>query len=72
MAINLYRWHRPDCEARYPEPFRPGEFEERKRGWKRCACVIFASGALAGKLNDAQPPLHRRAAQGPTSRVALR
>lgn len=50
MAINLYRRHRPDCEAGHPEEFRSGEFEERKKGWKRCACVIFASGTLAGKF----------------------
>ena len=27
-----------------------GEFDERKKGWKRCACQIFASGTLAGKF----------------------
>jgi integrase len=27
-----------------------GEFEERARGWKRCACVIFVSGTLAGRF----------------------
>ena len=32
------------------EESRSGEFEERKRGWKRCACIIFASGTLAGKF----------------------
>ena len=50
MALNLYRRHRPDCEAGHPEESRSGEFEERRRGWKRCACVIFASGTLAGKF----------------------
>lgn len=50
MAINLYRRHRLDCEAGRPEEFRSGEFEERKKGWRRCACVIFASGTLAGKF----------------------
>jgi integrase len=50
VPINLYRRHRPDCEAGHPEEFRSGEFEERKKGWKRCACVIFASGTLAGKF----------------------
>ncbi|HEX4810476.1 MAG TPA: hypothetical protein VH325_16175, partial [Bryobacteraceae bacterium] len=24
--------------------------EERKKGWKRCACLIFASGTLDGKF----------------------
>jgi hypothetical protein len=26
------------------------EFEERKKGWKRCAGMIFASGAIAGNF----------------------
>ena len=50
MAINLYRRHRPDCEAGHPEESRSGEFEERKKSWRRCACAIFASGTLAGKF----------------------
>jgi integrase len=50
VAINLYRRHRLDCEAGHPEEFRSGEFEERKKGWKRCACVIFASGTLVGRF----------------------
>jgi hypothetical protein len=52
VAINLYRRHRLDCEAGHPEEFRSGEFEERKKGWKRCACVIFASGTLVGEGID--------------------
>lgn len=48
--LNLYRRHRLECEAGRPENFRTGEFEERKKGWKRCACLIFASGTLAGKF----------------------
>jgi len=47
MALNLYRRHRRDCKAGHPEEFRSGEFDERKKGWKRCACPIFASGTLA-------------------------
>jgi len=50
MALNLYRRHRQDCEAGHPEESRSGEFEERKKGWRRCACFIFASGTLAGKF----------------------
>src|SRR5579863_1117271 len=50
MALNLYRRHRQECEAGRPEESRSGEFEERKKGWKRCACFIFASGTLAGKF----------------------
>ena len=50
MALNLYRRHRRDCEAGRPEDSRSGEFDERARGWKRCACVIFVSGTLAGRF----------------------
>lgn len=50
VALNVYRRHRQDCEVGHPEESRSGEFEERKRGWKRCACIIFASGTLAGKF----------------------
>jgi integrase len=48
MALSLYRRHRRDCKAGHPEELHSGEFDERKRGWKRCACPIFASGTLAG------------------------
>ena len=50
MALNLCRRHRRDCKAGHPEEFRSGEFEERKKGWKRCSCPIFASGTLQGKF----------------------
>jgi integrase len=46
--LNLYRRHRQECEAGHPAESRSGEFEERKKGWKQCACFIFASGTLAG------------------------
>jgi integrase len=46
MSLNLYRRHRQDCEAGHPADFRSGEFEERKKGWKRCACHIFVSGTI--------------------------
>src|SRR5580658_7441423 len=49
MALSLYRRHRRDCKAGHPEEFHSGEFDERKKGWKRCACPIFASGTLAGR-----------------------
>lgn len=48
--LNLYRRHRRECEAGHPEDRRSGEFEERRKGWKRCACQIFASGTLAGQF----------------------
>jgi integrase len=50
LALNLYRRHRQECESGHPEESRSGEFEERKKGWKRCACFIFASGTLGGKF----------------------
>jgi integrase len=48
VALNLYRRHRKDCEAGRAEDSTSGEFAERARGWKRCGCVIFCSGTLAG------------------------
>jgi hypothetical protein len=50
MALNAYRRHRRECPARHPEESRSGEFEERKKGWKRCDCPIFVSGTLGGKF----------------------
>lgn len=50
MALNLYRRHRQECEAGHPAESRSGEFEERKKGWRRCNCFIFASGTLGGKF----------------------
>jgi hypothetical protein len=51
VALNLYRRHRKECEARRAEDSNSGEFAERTRGWKRCACVIFVSGTLAGRFS---------------------
>src|SRR5580704_16043858 len=50
MALKLYRRHRKECEAGHPEDGRTGEVEERRRGWKKCACLIHASGTLAGQF----------------------
>ena len=50
MALNLYRRHRHECDAGHPEESRSGEFEERKKGWRRCNCQIFASGTIAGNF----------------------
>jgi len=49
MSLNLYRRHQGKCEAGHSLDKRTSEFEERKKGWKKCGCYIFASGALAGK-----------------------
>jgi integrase len=48
MSLNLYRRHCEECEARRAPDSKTGEFEERKKGWKRCSCSIFASGTLNG------------------------
>jgi integrase len=54
MALKLYRRHRKECEGGHTEDSRSGEFEEGRRGWKRCACLIHASGTLGGKFNRKQ------------------
>jgi integrase len=54
MALKLYRRHRTDCEGGHAEDTRSGEFEEGRRGWKRCACLIHVSGTLGGKFNRKQ------------------
>jgi hypothetical protein len=50
MALRLFRRHRKECEAGHPEDSRSGEFEEHRRGWKRCGCAIHVSGSLGGKF----------------------
>ena len=51
MPLKLYRRHGKDCEASFPEGVFTGEYEEGRRGAKRCSCTIHASGTLAGKFN---------------------
>jgi site-specific recombinase XerD len=48
MSFHLYRRHRRDCKAAHPEDSRSGEFEERKKGHRRCACPIFAAAMVKG------------------------
>jgi hypothetical protein len=50
MALQLYRRHRKDCEAKRPEDSKSGQFEEGRRGWQKCACLIHASGSISGKF----------------------
>jgi hypothetical protein len=50
MALQLYRRHRKECEVGRPEDSKSGQFEEGRRGWKRCACLVHASGSIAGKF----------------------
>jgi integrase len=54
MALKLYRRHRIECEGGHAEDSKSGEFEEGRRGWKRCACIIHASGTIAGKFGRKQ------------------
>jgi|ERR1039458_6001894 hypothetical protein len=54
MALKLYRRHRTECEGAHPEDARSGEFEESRRGWKKCGCLIHVSGTLGGKFNRRQ------------------
>jgi hypothetical protein len=50
MGLALYRRHRRECKAGYPEELRSSEYDERKKGWKRCDCPIFISGTLSRKF----------------------
>ena len=54
MALTLYRRHRKECEGGHAEDSRSGEFEEGRRGWKKCGCLIHVSGTLAGKFSRKQ------------------
>jgi site-specific recombinase XerD len=54
MALTLYRRHRLECEGEHAEDARSGEFEEGRRGWKKCACLIHVSGTLGGKFSRKQ------------------
>jgi len=54
LALKLYRRHRLECEAELPEDARTGEVDERRRGWKKCACLIHASGTLNGHFSRKQ------------------
>ena len=54
MPLTLYRRHRTECEGEHAEDSRSGEFEEGRRGWKKCACLIHVSGTLGGKFSRKQ------------------
>ncbi len=41
MPLNLYRRHQKGCEGGHAADSRSGEFEERRKGWKRCGCFYF-------------------------------
>lgn len=50
MAKNFYRVHKRSCKAGQKEGARNGEFEERKKGWKRCDCSISVSGVFGSRF----------------------
>jgi len=54
VPLKLYRRHRKECEAGHSEDARTCEFEEGRRGWKKCGCMIHVSGTLAGKFSRKQ------------------
>jgi hypothetical protein len=54
MALKLYRRHRKECEGGHAEDARTGEFEEGRRSWKRCGCLIHVAGTLGGKFSRKQ------------------
>lgn len=54
MPLTLYRRHRSECEGSHAEDSRSGQFEEGRRGWKKCACLIHVSGTLNRKFSRKQ------------------
>jgi integrase len=48
MPVALYRRHRLNCKGCHTHNSRSSEYDERKKGWKRCECPIFVSGTLQG------------------------
>src|ERR1700733_1856978 len=50
VALNLYRRDRRDCKGGHSEDHLSSEFDERKKGWKRCECPIIVSGTLRRKF----------------------
>jgi hypothetical protein len=54
MSLKLYRRHKPRCIGSYAEGSFSGEYDERRRGKKRCFCPIHVSGTLDGNFNRKQ------------------
>lgn len=48
--LSLYRRHRRHCKGGHSHDTRSSEYDERKKGWKRCECPIFISGTLKGNF----------------------
>jgi integrase len=52
VKLNLYRRHRPGCEAGKRKDSKSSEHDERRRGWgRKCQCQIHLSGTLDGKFS---------------------
>lgn len=50
MKLNLYRRHRPNCVGGHVWQSRSSELEERRKGWRRCDCLIHVSATISGKF----------------------
>lgn len=50
MALNLYRRHGSHCLGGRVLHHRTFEPDELRRGWRKCACPIYASGTLSGQF----------------------
>jgi integrase len=46
VALNYHRRHGLNCPGNHPAGTYTSEPEERKKGWARCQCPIYASGSL--------------------------
>jgi integrase len=45
-SLNYHRRHGLNCEGKHTAGTYTSEPEERKKGWARCHCLIYASGSL--------------------------
>ncbi len=50
----MYRRHGKECERGRPEDTRTSEFDETRRGGKKCDCLIHVSGTLGGEFRRVQ------------------
>src|ERR1700674_691547 len=48
MRLNLHRRHSEQCTGGHTVSSRSYESDERRRGWKKCYCSIYAGGTLGG------------------------
>src|SRR5689334_22168080 len=45
-TLNYHRRHTSTCEGKHEARLYTNEYDERKKGWKKCHCPIYASGSL--------------------------